>query len=284
MEFKITKKSFKNKTTKSFIIDFIMKDFCCVKDDLFFIHDRGIGLISGEVSNLNWNHELAYIKKPDFSKFSSICYNELDNSLYFVSNSGSQIYKANLSLMDFENLISESSAEIFKKQFLGTNNSETHIVSNGKKVVWSVKDSHRCFALNSDNAIPLVGCGKPGFSISNLKNTKISKPTGITIMGDVVCFADSGNNCLRGVSGSSTFNIVSDCKDVVDIHYVNKKLFFLSDNVIHMLSSEGDATHLFEVYKVKNRILSFCPTNKSDIYILEENNVSSTETKVNKST
>ena len=43
----------------------------------------------------------------------------------------------------------------------------------------------------------------------------------------------------------------------------------LNDDSIQMLSSEGDASHLFEVYKSKDTIYSFDVLNKDTVYVLE---------------
>ena len=56
--------------------------------------------------------------------------------------------------------------------------------------------------------------------------------------------------------------------DLKDIYSFNEKFFFLSENIIRMFSSEGDSTHLFEVYRSKNIIQSFYPINKDCVYIL----------------
>jgi len=277
MIYKLTEKNLTTRKQRNFEINFEIKDFCCVGDNLFFLHDDGIGKMNNGDCNPDWRYELTYTEKPDFSTFSSICYNSSYDCLYIVSEGGSRIHKVDLELMDFENLISKNSAKQFRRKVLGRSDSRTYVTSLENQVIWSTTNCHRCFIMNEENAFPLIGCGKAGFSISNLKNTRISKPTGVAIMGKTVCFADSGNNCLRGIRKNSTYTIIDDCKDLKDIYYVKNKLFFLSDNTVHMLSSEGDATHLFEIYKVGNKILTFCPSDNGCVYILEEYYVESPE-------
>jgi hypothetical protein len=277
MSYKLVKANFVNKTQESKELDFYLRDFCCVDDDIYFTHKNGIGLMSGDEVDFDWCNTLSYVTVPDLTNLSSISYSKEDNSLYFVSDGGSQVGRINLQMLEFELLISPSSAKKFHDKYLSTDKSETHIVYGGGKVVWSVRDCHRCFLVDGDKAIPLVGNGRSGFSLSGLKNSRVCCPMGVAIMENTICFADSGNNCLRGISGDSTFNVIDDCKDLKNVFYDNKKLFFLGGNTIHMLSSEGDATHLFEVYKVEHKIQSFCPTGKDCIYILEKSDASTSE-------
>jgi hypothetical protein len=176
-------------------------------------------------------------------------------------------------MLEFEEVISPDSARRFRDKYLSTSNSPTYVTSDGKDIIWTIRDCHRCFKTLGDKAIPFVGCGKAGFSMSKPEFSKICHPTGITIMEGTICLADSGNNCLRGVDKNSTFNIISDCKDLKKVSYDNRKLYFLSENSIHMLSSEGDKTHLFEVYRVEQEIQSFCLSGKDCLYILEESDV-----------
>ena len=96
-------------------------------------------------------------------------------------------------------------------------------------------------------------------------------------MGDIICFSDSGNKCLRGVKKGATFSVIENCENLKDIHFDGKKLFFLNGSSVSMLSSEGDKSHLFEVYRVERKIKSFCPSSKGSIYLLEECNGNQTE-------
>jgi hypothetical protein len=271
MAYNLIKFNFVKKTQTSVQIDSNVKSFCCVDDDIYFLHDNGIGLINDNGTDLNWCKKLVYVSATDLSNLSSITYNKTDGCLYVVSDGGCQIIKIDIQMLEFDLVISQSSAERFKKKVFSTDQSKTYIVANGHDVAWSVKDCHRCFKMSRGKSVPLVGCGRSGFSLSSPCHARICCPTGILIMEDTICFADSGNNCLRGVKKDSIFNIIDDCSTLLDIHYHNKKLFFLSDNSIHMLSSEGDATHLFEVYRVEQKIQSFCPTGKDCVYILEKN-------------
>jgi len=277
MSYKLTKVNFVNKKQEHIASDFHARSFCCVGNDIYFLHENGIGLLSQGKIDLNFCESLAYVVDPEITNLSSIFYSELNDSLYVVSHGGSQVCKVGLQMLEFEYLISQDSAKRFQDKFLSTDKSQTYITHYNHQVVWSVRDCHRCFKMSGEKAIPLVGCGRSGFSLSNLKCTKICHPTGVAIMEKTICFADSGNKCLRGIKGDSTFNIIDNCKDIKDLFYSNKKLFFLSDNGVHMLSSEGDMAHLFEVYKVEHKIQSFCPTGKDCVYILEEDNASTSK-------
>jgi hypothetical protein len=277
MIYNLIKFNYANQTKNTIPLDFHPKGFCCVNDDIYFIHNNGICKKSEDGFEFDWCFTLTCASVPDLSQLSSISYCEKSNSLYVVGAGGSQLYKIDLTMLEFEDLISSDSARRFKDQYLSTDKSPTYVVSNGREVFWSVRDCHRCFKVSGEKALPLVGCGRSGFSMSNLKCSKICHPTGMAIMEQTVFFADSGNNRLRGIKGDSTFSIIDDCKNLRDVFYDSKKLFFLSDNTVHMLSSEGDKTHLFEVYKVECEIQSFCPTGKDCLYILEKNHASTSE-------
>jgi hypothetical protein len=278
MTYNLTKINFSNKTKASIPVNFEVKSLCCKDEEIYFIYNGGIGKIEKGIVDTNWCYELCYTEKPpDLTNLSSITYCSKSDSLYVVSGGGSQILKINLFMGEIEELLSPNQSSEIKERYLSTTQSPTEVVSDGFRVIWSVRDCHRCFKIEGGVPSPFIGCGKSGFSISNLKCSKICHPTGVTIMENTVCFADSGNNCLRGTRNDSIFNIIEDCKKLRDVFYYNKKLFFLSNNAIHMLSSEGDKTHLFEVYKVEHNIQSFCPTGKDCLYILEENDASTPE-------
>jgi hypothetical protein len=266
----LIKFNFIEKSSK-IITDVPMVSFCCFKDQIYYSHSKGIGsIIDGEVDN-NWHEELCSVSPPDLTTISSIASCEPLNNLYVVCNGGSQIGRIDLNMLDFDFLISNGSAVKFQKKFLSTTTSETYVSASSTEIVWSVKGCHRCFKIHNSSAIPLVGNGKAGYSLSKNENSRICSPTGITHMNGTVCFADSGNNCLRGIKGNFTFNVIDDCKGLGTIHYVNEKLFFLSGNIIFMLSSEGDSTHFYEVYESEHPIRSFYPSGKDSIYILVDN-------------
>jgi hypothetical protein len=263
-----------NRLTKeqsSIQINMDIRSFCCVDDDIYFIHSEGIGIIQDGIVNPNWYQELCSVDKPDLSSLSSIAYCQFNNSLYVVSDGGSQIGKVDLIMLDFEFMISKGSVRQFKEKFLSVDDSDTYIVSDGRKIIWSVKDCHRCFQMLDSKAVPLVGCGKSGYSMSKLEHARISCPTGVAIMNGVICFSDMGNNCLRGVSNNKLLTIISECKNVKDVFYHDEKIFFLSDKIIYMLSSEGDSGHLFEIYRSNNLMQSFFPKGNDCMYLLYNN-------------
>jgi len=278
MAYKIIKKNIRNSNQQEIPLkDCSIRKFCCIGEDIYFTHELGIGKISEGKIEKDWHLQLSYARGPDFSDFNSICYNEFQKCLMITSRDGCQIYKIDMFLLDFESIISDESRYKFKKKYVGDINSDSYIASLGKETVWSLKDRHRCFLLDSESARPLVGCGKSGCSTTFLKYARISQPTGIAILENSVCFADSGNNFIKSISGNRISNVVDDCKGLRDIHYKNQKLFFLSENIVYMLSSEGDVTHVFEIYEEESQIVSFCPSEKSDIYILEKYSVNKAE-------
>ena len=252
-------------------VDLNIRDFCCVDEDLFIVHDNGIALMRDGELDMGWINSVAFMEFPEMTSFSSICYNKDRQCLYIVSDGGCRIYSLCLQLMNFEPVFSQEDVDMLKKKYIGCKNSETHISSSKDMIVWSVKDSHRCFQVISQRPLPLVGCGRSGFSLSTPVNSRICHPTGVTIMENVFCYSDCGNEYIRGIQGSSSFVVIGGCKNLGTVHYANKRLYFLSDNIIHMLSPEGNTKHLFEVYR-GGEIQSFCPSNKNCIYILEKKN------------
>jgi len=271
MSYKLTKVNYINKQTESLDLHFKPRDFCCVGNEIYFVYENGIGMISDGEINLEWHDNLGFIKETDLTTLSSITFNKSNNSLFIVSENGSQIVQINLDMLNYEEVISKDSANELKKKYLSTSKSETHISSLGFTVVWSVTNCHRCFILKEDDAMPLIGCGKSGFSMSKPETSKIRYPKGIAIMDGAICFADSGNKMLRGVRDGGTFSVVDDCDSLKDVIFNNNKLFFINDDAVHMISSEGDASHLFEVYNSENTIYSFDLLDKDTIYVLEEN-------------
>lgn len=270
MACKLIKYSVSNKKTESYIINCDVRSFCCIDDDIFFIHPNGIGLMhNGEVT-LDFHYSLSYVRPPDFTKFNAICYNKFNRSLIIVGDNGSQLHSIDVNLMTFMTLMSDIDSKRFKDKYFSRPNSKVYVTSKKGEIVWSAKDLHRCFHFSSNNAEPLVGCGKSGCSTSTSTSSKICCPTGVVFMENIFCFNDCGNNCIRGVRDNFIFDIVSDCKNLKDIHYVDFRLFFLSGNSVHMLSSEGDSTSFLEVYKSEKEILTFYPMNKSCIFVLEE--------------
>jgi len=270
MIYELIKFNYIEKTSKT-IAKLPIVSFCCFEDQIYYSHSNGIGsIIDGKVDE-NWHEELCSVSPPDLTNISSMtCCSPLEH-LYVVCDGGSQVGRIDLKMLDFDFLISKGSSDKFQKKFLPTMTSDTYISSSGTEIVWSIKDCHRCFKMRGDSAVPLVGNGKSGYSLSKVENSRICSPTGITYMNKTVCFADSGNNCLRGIKGNFTFNVIDECKGLGDVHYVNEKLFFLSENIIFMLSSEGDSTHFYEVYGSENPIRSFYPSDKGCIYILVDN-------------
>ena len=268
MSYKLTKVNYINKQIESLDLDFKPRDFCCVRNEIYFVYEYGIGRIFDNVIDLDWHNNLGFVEETDLTTLSSITFNKNHNSLFIVAENGSQIVKIKLDMLNYEEVIPRRKANEFKKKYL-TSNSETYIASFGFKTVWSVTNCHRCFILDEDKALPLIGCGKPGFSISKLDKSNICYPKGITIMNNAIYFADSGNNTLRGIQDEKIYTIIDDCDSLKDVIFCNNKLFFVNDNVIHMLSSEGDASHLFEVYKSENTICSFDILNKDTVYVLE---------------
>jgi hypothetical protein len=264
-------KKITNRPTERIPIDLNVRDFCCVDEDLFIIHDNGIALMNDGELYMDWIRNVAFSEMPDLTTLSSICYNDHHKCLYIVGDGGCRIYSICLQLMNCEPVFSQEDVDIMKKKYVGCKDSETHITSVKDKIVWSIKDAHRCFQVISQRPEPLVGCGRSGFSLSTPVNSKICHPTGVTIMENIFCYSDCGNEYLRGVQRDSSFVIIGDCKDLGSVHYFNKRLYILSDNIIHMLSPEGNTEHLFEVYKGKE-IKTFCPSSKNCICILEKNN------------
>ena len=279
MKYKFTKLIYSSGKKESIDIDFKPIDFCCKEDEIYFIHENGLGKISDNVVNLEWHDELFYREPPDFSSLTSIAYDSIHNNLFLVSGGGSQIIKIGLDLLEYEELISKDSAERFRKKYLSKKDCETYLDSNGHTVVWSVTNCHRCFIMEKHLAKPLIGCGKAGFSISQLDTSRICSPKGIAISDNFICFNDSGNNKLRGIEKNKSFSVIDDCKDLTDLSFYRNKFFFLSGNSLHMLSSEGDVKHLFEIYSGKSKIYHFYPSGKNVIYILEDDNATTTEAK-----
>jgi len=278
MAYKFTKLNYANNKKEFIGVDIKPIDFCCKNDEIYFIHENGLGKISDGVVNSEWHDELFYREVPNFSSLTSITYDLKQDCLYLVSNGGSQIVKVSLDLLEYEEIISKDSARNFRKKYLSEKDSETYIHSNGHVIVWSVTNSHRCFIMDKDFAKPLIGCGKGGFSISQLDKSRICYPKGILVTSNFICFNDSGNNKLRGIKKDKCFSIINDCKDLSDLSFHRNKFFFLSENCLHMLSSEGDMKHLFEVYSGENKICHFYPSGKDVIYILEEDNATKNET------
>jgi hypothetical protein len=240
MTFKLIKYDFVKNITK-LISEIPMVDFCCKGEEIYFVHDNGIGtIINGEIE-YDWYEYLCSVSTPDLTTISSITYCSKSNRLYVVCEGGSQIGRIDLDMMEFSYLISKTSVKEFKSRFLQTLKSKTYIFVDNSKIFWSVRDCHRCFKIHGDSAVPLVGTGRSGYSISSLKNTKVCHPSGITGMNGVICFVDSGNKCLRGIGRNSTFNIIDNYDGLKDVHFYNEKFFFLIDKSIHMLSSEGDS-------------------------------------------
>jgi hypothetical protein len=283
MAYKLLRKTPKNVITVA-SMDFEVRDICCVDEDVFFIHEDGIGLIHDGKVHLDWYMGLGFLRNQELTTLNSICHNESQKSLYVVADGGAQMYRVDLQLMNFEKVISDNDVKKFRKKYLRSDNSKTYVASKRGLTVWSVQGSHRCFQMVSQKPQPLIGSGRSGFSISKPSNSRICHPTGVAIMENVFCFSDCGNGMIRGVRGKSSFSIIDGCKELKDIYYVDKRVYFLSDDTIHMLSPEGDIEHLFEVYKGEE-IQSFCPANKSCIYILENDSATKTEkTKSDQST
>ena len=159
---------------KAFILECRIKDFCCYDDDIFVIHDKGIGRIHDGDIDMEWHLKLGYTQVPDFTTFNAICTNVSNHSLVVVGNGGSRVYEIDVPLTTLTPVMSEGSFKRFEKKYFQRPSSTVYVTAKGSKVYWSVKELHRCFQIKSNRIELLLGCGKAGHSYSTLCNTQSS--------------------------------------------------------------------------------------------------------------
>jgi hypothetical protein len=266
MQLKLIKKNINLKEEKERIIDFNIIDLCCADDSTFFLHEDGIGVIEGESISFDFADKLFYTEDLPMDNLCSICYNGVD-SLFISLNGGINLYLINLQLLSIRSIIDPNSM----KRFISSKQAKTYIAADSKNVFLNVKDFNRCLRLNNYNFESFLGCGKPGFSISNeLKRCRISMPTGLSILGESLFICDSGNNYIRFVNDNKIFNLTDNCYNLKDLHCIKNRIFFLSNNEIKMISLIGDKHRDFTIYKGVDEIRLFTPLDENNLLILEE--------------
>lgn len=268
MKFKLIKKNINVKEQKEKIIDFKIIDLCCVKNKIFFLYENGIGTIEDELISFDFADTLFYTSDLSMDNLGSICYDGFGN-LFISLNGGMGLYLINLSLLSIIEVINSDSM----KKFISNKNSKTYIAANNHSLFLNVKDFNRCFKLKKYIFEPFLGCGKPGFSISNeLTRCRISMPTGLSILGESLAICDSGNNCIRFVNDNKIFNLTDNCYNLKDLHCIKNRFFFLSDNEIKMISIIGDKNRDYSIYKGDRYIRLFSPLDENNLLILEDYN------------
>jgi hypothetical protein len=246
----------------TFTSPYIIKDICGNEDVFFVAHENGVGRIEGEEVDLEWHKTLV---NPDpYDNPSSLDIRK--NFLYIVEQGGSQIRRIDISDRSSKLLIQNES---FKKKYFRNDKSPTKITTYKNDLVWSVTNINRCFALRGFSPKALVGNGKSGYSISTPANSRVSKPNGISKVGDIIVIADSGNNCIRGVSRGSVMQLVGGLNHPRDIVSNHNRLFFISGQKVYTVPTAGKSASVYEIYQSANEVISICTTDKKNIYILE---------------
>jgi len=199
-------------------LDFSILDTCYVPNFGFFFltkntHCLGLVSLSGKLE-FPWVGQIN--EKGDkngitglFDSPSSLCYSLSGNKIIIIDSYGKRIRSVELESRYINTSIQGVEVAKINRYFSKINTTESSCSIDSKNnIYWTARDVNRVFKFNTINGDidVCMGSGKSGFSVgSNLKQCLLSKPNGIRCSNNTIFVCDSGNYCIRAITGESSY-------------------------------------------------------------------------------
>ena len=245
--YRITKQKFgTNKKTVLFKSNFESKplDFCCAGEYGFVI------IFDNLITSVTESGQFKIISDR-YDGLSSVCYNKYTGNIYVSDIYGTNIRRICMGSDIVATYNGKNTSVTMSSLFYrydGTD-TKTDIDISSKGLIYVNSFLNRCLLINTNSVEFLLGNGHSGYSISNKMNEcQLRFPCGVAVYDEVIYVCDTGNHCIRTISGDNTIVVAGRPNESGDKDgcFHNSLLDSPSS-----LSIDNDIGYFIDVKKVK---------------------------------